>query len=89
MMLTLLSTAQAGGSLSATLVAGLVTLPIALAFDPHQKPAPEVQQSGSPAVLRGRVTSKDGAPLAGARVRVAVPAADMRFIDGQQASPGL
>ena len=70
MALTLLSTVLASGALSAT----LVTLPFALAFDPYQQP-------GQVAVLRGRVTSKDGVPLTGTRVRVAVPATDMRFID--------
>ena len=45
--------------------------------------APAVQQPAAApfAVLRGRVTSKAGAPLSGVRVRVAIPAADMRFVD--------
>jgi Carboxypeptidase regulatory-like domain len=78
-VLTLLSTARATGAFSATLLAGLVTLP--LAFDPHTRSPLENQQPDA-AVLRGRVTSKNGGvPLVGARVRVAVPAADMRFID--------
>jgi len=74
-------------ALSATLVAGLVALPLVVAFaiDPEQtsKPVPKGQQStGAPAaILRGRVTNEAGAPLADVRVRVAIPAADMRFVD--------
>jgi protocatechuate 3,4-dioxygenase beta subunit len=74
-------------ALSATLVAGLVTLPLVAAFavDPEQtsKAAPKGQQSAGAqaAILRGRVTDEAGAPLADVRVRVAIPAADMRFID--------
>jgi len=74
------------GALSAALVAGLVTLPLAVAFavGPEQavKAAPEGQQpaGAQAAVLRGRVTDGSGAPLADVRVRVAIPAADMRFI---------
>ncbi len=73
--------------LSATLVAGLVALPLAMAFavDPQQasQPAPKGQPSAGAhtAVLRGRVTNEAGAPLAGVRVRVAIPATDMRFVD--------
>jgi beta-lactamase regulating signal transducer with metallopeptidase domain len=74
-------------ALSATLVAGLVTIPLVVAFAarPEQtnKAAPTVQQSASAqaAILRGRVRNEAGAPLADVRVRVAVPAADMRFAD--------
>jgi beta-lactamase regulating signal transducer with metallopeptidase domain len=74
-------------ALSASLVVGLVILPLAVAFavDPEQtgKPAPEVQKpaGAGAAVLRGRVTDEAGAPLADVRVRVAIPAADMRFVD--------
>ena len=74
-------------ALSATLVAGLVTLPLAVAFavDPEQtsKTAAKGQQSAGSqaAILRGRVTDEAGAPLADVRVRVAIPAADMRFVD--------
>ena len=32
-------------------------------------------------MLRGRVTNEAGAPLADVRVRVAIPATDMRFVD--------
>jgi hypothetical protein len=74
-------------ALSATLVAGLVALPLVVAFaaDPEQasKTAPAGQQpAGSqPAILRGRVTDEAGAPLADVRVRVAIPATDMRFVN--------
>ena len=72
---------------SAWLVAGLVALPPggAIAVDPQQasRPAPEGRPSAGAqtAVLRGRVTDEAGAPLAGVRVRVAIPATDMRFVD--------
>ena len=72
---------------SATLVAGLVALPLAVAFagDPQQasQPAPKGQPSaGAPAaVIRGRVTDEAGTTLAGVRVRVAIPTTDMRFVD--------
>ena len=72
--------------LSASLVAGLVALPLAVAFavdpQPASQPAPKGQPSvgAHTAVLRGRVTNEAGAPLAGVRVRVAIPAADMRFV---------
>jgi len=74
-------------TLSATLVAGLVTLPVVVAFavdpEPTSKTAPKCQQSAGTqaAILRGRVTDEAGAPLADVRVRVAIPAADMRFVD--------
>jgi beta-lactamase regulating signal transducer with metallopeptidase domain len=74
-------------ALSATLVAGLVAFPLVVAFaidpDGTSKSADQGQQSaGAPAaILRGRVTDEAGAPLANVRVRVAVPAADMRFVD--------
>ena len=68
-------------TLTATLVAGLMIVPLAMAFaiDPQEtrKPTPD----GQVAILRGRVTNEEGAPLADVRVRVAIPAADMRFID--------
>ena len=74
-------------ALSATLVAGLVAVPLVVAFaaDPEQtsQTAPTGQQSAGPgaAILRGRVTNEAGAPMADVRVRVAIPAADMRFVD--------
>ncbi len=73
--------------LSAMLVAGLAALPLALAFaiDPQQarEPAPKGEPSAGAhtAILRGRVTNEAGAPLAGVRVLVAIPAMDMRFVD--------
>jgi Carboxypeptidase regulatory-like domain len=72
---------------SAWLVAGLVLLAPAVAFAiaPEQtsKTAPGAQQSTNAraAILRGRVTNEAGAPLADVRIRVAIPAADMRFVD--------
>jgi hypothetical protein len=60
--------------LAITLVAGFAALPLAAA---GQEPKTATEAP----VLRGRVTSKDGAPLPGVRVRVAVPATDMRFVD--------
>ena len=69
----------------AAIVAGLVALPLAVAFaaqEPPPRPHPATHPPAeAPAVLQGRVTDKAGAPLAGARVRVAVPAVDMRFVD--------
>ena len=51
------------------------------AFADEPKAAPEVRQPGQPAVLKGRVTNEAGVGLPGARVRVAIPAVDMRNID--------
>jgi beta-lactamase regulating signal transducer with metallopeptidase domain len=77
------------GILSATLVAGLVALPLVVAFavdpEPTSKNTPtlsdEPSRSVQAAVLRGRVTDEAGAPLADVRVRVAIPAANMRLVD--------
>ena len=72
---------------SATLVAGLVALPLAVGLrrrSPTGEPAgPEGPPSAGAqaAILRGRVTDEAGTPLAGVRVRVAFPATDMRFVD--------
>jgi hypothetical protein len=72
-------------ALIGTLIASLVTLPLAFAADPQQtgQNADEGQQTASakPAILRGRVTNEAGVPLGNVRVRVAVPATDMRFVD--------
>ena len=74
-------------AVSAVLVAGLVVVPLVVAFaaGPEQtsKTSPKGQQAGGAqtAVLRGRVTNEAGAPLANVRVRVAIPGADMRFVD--------
>jgi hypothetical protein len=67
---------------SPTLVAVLVTLPLAVAHaadpEPTTKSAGSGRQSASAqaAILRGRVTNEAGAPLANVRVRVAIPAID-------------
>jgi beta-lactamase regulating signal transducer with metallopeptidase domain len=74
-------------ALSAVLVTGIVAVPLVVAFaaDPEQtsKTSPKGQQAGGvqTAILRGRVTNEAGAPLANVRVRVAIPGADMRFVD--------
>jgi hypothetical protein len=74
-------------ALSAVLVAGLVAVPLVVAFaaDPEQsgKTLPKGPQVGDAqtAILRGRVTNEAGAPLANVRVRVGVPATDMRLVD--------
>ncbi len=66
--------------LSAVLVA--LSLAVAAGQDQTSKPASKDQKAASQAaILRGRVTDLAGAPLAGARVRVVIPAADMRFVD--------
>lgn len=70
----------------AAFLAGFFLLPlfIALAADPQPAGNAAGDQKGAGgrvAVLRGRVTDQNGKPLAGARVRVAIPAADMRFVD--------
>ena len=84
-----------------SLVVALAALPLALAFahahtpEPRPEPAPEVppvrevqQPAATPvAVLRGRVTDKADAPLAGVRVIVAVPATDMHYVDTTLGQP--
>ncbi len=73
--------------LVAVIVAGLVAVPLAVAFAADQeqtgKTSPKDQQTvgAHTAILRGRVTNEAGAPLGNVRVRVAIPAADMRFVD--------
>lgn len=60
----------------AALIAGLTLFPQAIGS------AAEPEQAGRDvAVLRGRVTDADDNPLADVRVRIAIPAADMRFVD--------
>jgi beta-lactamase regulating signal transducer with metallopeptidase domain len=74
-------------AVSATLVAGLVILPLVVAFGVEPEQTSENarnsrQSTGAPAaLLRGRVTNEAGAPLGNVRVRVAIPATDMRFVD--------
>jgi len=73
-------------ALSAALVAGLVAVPLVITFagdpPPASKTAAKAEQAtgAAAATLRGRVTDEAGAPLADVRVRVAIPAIDMRFI---------
>lgn len=74
-------------ALSGMLVAGFAALPLAVAFAADASPtsltasADQPSEKGRAAILRGRVTDEAGAPLAGVRVRVAIPATDMRFVD--------
>jgi protocatechuate 3,4-dioxygenase beta subunit len=76
-------------ALSATLVVALFMPPLVLAFavDPAQTSNSNTAPKGEPsstipaAILRGRVTDEAGAPLADVRVRVAIPATDMRHVD--------
>lgn len=75
---------------SSLIVATLVALPLAMVFaesppkanekPADEKPANERAAQRAP-VIHGRVTDETGAPLAGALVRVAIPATDMRFVD--------
>lgn len=44
-------------------------------------PKPEPVPNGPPAIIRGQVTNESDEPLADVRVRVAIPASDMRFVD--------
>jgi hypothetical protein len=73
--------------LNAPLIAGVLILPLAVAFDVEAEQttqtAPGAQRSTNAraAILHGRVTDEAGAPLADVRVRVAIPATDMRFVD--------
>ncbi len=74
-------------TLSAALVAGLVTLPLVGAFAVGREQAGKTAPAGKPsagappAVLRGRVTDEASAGLADVRVRVAVGYADLRVAD--------
>ena len=54
----------------------LGTLPLVIAIAVGQETKPEA----GPAILRGRVVGELDQPLAGVRVRVAIPATDMRFV---------
>jgi hypothetical protein len=71
----------------AAIIGGLVAFPLVVAFaaDPQQKsdatPGARGPAGARPAILLGRVTDEAGAPLADVRVRLAIPAADMRFVD--------
>ena len=74
-------------SLSAVVVAGLVAVPLVVAFAADLKQTSKTSTKGQQpagaqtAILRGRVTNEAGAPLANVRVRVAIPGTDMRFFD--------
>ncbi len=78
--------------LSAVLVGGLLILSLAVAsaVEPEQtsQTAPKAQRTTNArtAILHGRVTDEAGAPLADVRVRVAIPATDMRLRRCQHAS---
>jgi tetratricopeptide (TPR) repeat protein len=69
--------------LSATLVAAFASLRFlgALAAEPKAASKEQHSAGASSANLQGRVTNEAGNPLADVRVRVAIPAADMRFVD--------
>ncbi len=74
-------------SLSAVVVAGLVAVPLVVAFAADLKQTSKTSTKGQQpagaqtAILRGRVTNEAGDPLANVRVRVAIPGTDMRFFD--------
>lgn len=73
-------------ALIAAMVIGIATVPpAAFAADPEQAkttaPGSPAPSDAPPAILHGRVTDEAGAPLPDVRVRVAIPATDMRFID--------
>jgi protocatechuate 3,4-dioxygenase beta subunit len=73
--------------LNAALIAALVTHAMVAAWPAESGQASQAPSGGGtpaqerPAILRGRVTDEAGAPLADVRIRVAIPAADMRFVD--------
>lgn len=60
---------------TALLLATLVALPRSFSLAAEQEP----KRQAAVAVLQGRVRDEGGEPLAGVRVRVAIPATDMRF----------
>jgi hypothetical protein len=72
---------------SATLVAGLAAFPLVIAFAADPPQAIKAAAIGQPsagaasATLQGRVTNEAGAPLANVRVRIAIPAKNMRFVN--------
>jgi beta-lactamase regulating signal transducer with metallopeptidase domain len=78
---------------SAALLTAIVSVPLVVGFsaDPGgQKQSSEKDQKtagGRVAVVQGRVTDEAGAFLPDTRVRVAVPATDMRFVDWR--TPGV
>ncbi len=75
---------------SVMLVAAISAYPLVVAFaagdsEPSNNADPQVSKSAAAAVavLRGRVTNDAGEALGGVRVRVAIPATDMRFVDSK------
>jgi hypothetical protein len=72
---------------SSLLVVGLVSLQIVVAFaadrEQTSKPAAKSRPSAGPpaAILHGLLKDDAGKPLPDVRVRIAIPAADMRFVD--------
>jgi hypothetical protein len=73
-------------ALIATLVVGLVGTSLGVfAADPAPPSKAGVKNpraaGTAPASVRGRVTNEKGQPLADVRLRVAIPATDMRFVD--------
>jgi hypothetical protein len=79
-------------SWSAALVAALLGLRLTVTFaadpKPPARPASEdqVATSAGATVLHGHITNEAGTPLSDVRVFVAIPAADMRFIDENTSS---
>ena len=66
-------------ALSALCVAAIVALPLVFAFAGEAADSLTTQT----AVLEGRVTNHADDPLANVKVRVAIPATEMRFIDSE------
>ena len=71
---------------SAIFVAAIAAFPLVVVFAAGAPEAPnnantEVRDAAAVATLSGRVTNDAGEPLPGVRVRVAIPATDMRFVD--------
>ncbi len=68
-------------------VAALAALPLVMAFtagvQAEEESADADSKSTSVAVLSGRVTNEAGEPVPEARVIVAIPARDMRFVDSK------
>lgn len=67
----------------ALIVVGIIGFPALALFADESEPKFDASaaRKKEPAVLHGRVTNEAGEALSGARVRVAVPETDMRFVD--------
>ena len=63
-----------------TLIGVLTALPLVTSFADESSPA-AIAEEGGIARLRGTVRSVSGATLEGVRVRIAIPATDMRFVN--------